>query len=272
MAPTELLAEQHCEDLGAAVRSSPVPGVAAQLVAAGGRAPGGARRSRRWPRAPGGRHPRADPGPSELSRARPGRGRRAASLRRRAASEPGRQGTRAAPAGHDRNPDPALAGADPVRRPRPVGHRRAAAGPDAGDHGHPAGVGGPEDLRVPARRAGGGGPRFPGLPDDRWGRGPRAAGARAARGRGRGGAAGGGAGRGARPDGAGRARGSDRALPARRGAGAADHDRGRGRDRRPRGLGGGRRGRRALRPLPAPPAAGAGWPWCASLLVHPGRR
>ena len=70
-----------------------------------------------------------------LSRARRDRHRRAASLRRRAARGPARQGSRALrrgrrprPAGHDRDADPAHRGDGGLRRPRPIGARRDARG------------------------------------------------------------------------------------------------------------------------------------------------
>jgi ATP-dependent DNA helicase RecG len=58
---------------------------------------------------------------------RPGHRRRAASLRRGAAAEAVRERRTAGHPGHDRDADPALARAGDLRRPRALGHRRAAA-------------------------------------------------------------------------------------------------------------------------------------------------
>ncbi len=61
----------------------------------------------------------------------PGHHRRAAPLRRRAASPAARQGQVAAHPAHDRDPDPANVGSVGLCRPRPFHHRRAAAGAHA---------------------------------------------------------------------------------------------------------------------------------------------
>ena len=121
------------------------------------------------------RHPRADPGHRRLPRPRPGRRRRAAPVRRRAARRPAQQGEgAAAPAGDDRDPDPAHGGDDGVRRPRRLDADRAAGRPVADRLARRAG-GGEAALPRAGLEAGprGGRRRPPGLrrlpPDRRHG-------------------------------------------------------------------------------------------------------
>jgi ATP-dependent DNA helicase RecG len=82
------------------------------------------------------RHARAHPGGRGAAAPRPGGGRRAAPLRREAAPRPEAQGRGGlSPPAHDeRDADPAHPVHDGVRRPRRLGHRRAAAGQKAGEH------------------------------------------------------------------------------------------------------------------------------------------
>ena len=93
------------------------------------RADGPRRRLDRHPR----RHPRDLPGEGRLQEPRPRGDRRAAPLRRVAAAAARVQGrASAAPAGDDRDADPAHADAHPIWRDGRQPDRRDAAGPDAG--------------------------------------------------------------------------------------------------------------------------------------------
>ena len=120
------------------------------------------------------RHARGDPGPRPVRRPRPGRDRRAAPLRRRAARRAARQGRGpAARAGHDRDADPAHGGHDGVRRPGDLDPVRAAGRPLADRHARGGGARAPlalhaglgADPRGGRRRA----PGLRGLPADRRG-------------------------------------------------------------------------------------------------------
>ena len=144
MAPTEILAEQHARTLARVGRGDrAIAGAADRVDAAGGaRVAAGAARRRQARRRR--RHARAARRAGRVRAARHGGHRRAASLRRGAARAPARQGRPAArrrargaaPAGHDRDADPAHAGAHRLRRSRPHHPRRAAARPRAaGDAG-----------------------------------------------------------------------------------------------------------------------------------------
>ncbi len=93
----------------------------------------------------GGRRPRAGGDPRPVPRRCPipgpgtGHRRRAAQVRCPSAyateGERNPGSARPTPAHHDRHPHPPLPGHDPVCGPRPLGDRRAAAGPYPGDHG-----------------------------------------------------------------------------------------------------------------------------------------
>ena len=128
MAPTEILAEQHFITIRKLLEALAVPDRAADGRDAREEAARDAGGARRRVDAPGGRHARAGRGPGRLPRARSGRHRRAASLRRAAARDAARQGHAPRRAGDDGDADPAHAGADDLRRPRRVGHARDAAG------------------------------------------------------------------------------------------------------------------------------------------------
>ena len=96
----------------------------------------------------------------------PGRGRRAAPLRRRAARRPARQGqAAAAPAGHDRHPDPAHGRDDRLRRPGDL--RPATSCPPAARRSPRHVVPGRGQAALPGPRLGagarGGGGRPPGV-------------------------------------------------------------------------------------------------------------
>ena len=145
LAPTEVLAAQHHRTITAMLGDLAQGGMlggaehATRVVAAHGQpvdgraAPHPARRRERR-RGHRRRHARAAPGDRRLLRPRPGRRRRAAPLRRRAAGCVARQGNRAAArARHDRDADPAHRRDDRVRRPRDVDPARAAGRPGA-DH------------------------------------------------------------------------------------------------------------------------------------------
>ena len=134
MAPTELLAEQHAatlEQLLAPLEHPPRAAAGPADRRREGRGPGAARVGAGAAR---GRHPRADAGERLVPPARPGRDRRAAPLRRRAAggADRERRGTRR-PAPH-RHADPALARAHAVRRSRRVHPAGTPAGPGHGPH------------------------------------------------------------------------------------------------------------------------------------------
>ena len=88
-----------------------------------------------------GRHPCAGPGGRRVRRPRPGRGRRAASLRRAPAHGAVVQGPRRRSSGHDRHAHPAHADARGLRRPRRLQAHREAGRPPADRHPHhPAGA------------------------------------------------------------------------------------------------------------------------------------
>ena len=131
MAPTEILAEQHARTLSRFFAHDPVRGGAAH------RPPRRRRAARALANIANGtigarrRHPRAGPGDRAVRRARPGRRRRAASLRRRAARRPAQEGRDARRAGDDRDADPAHAGADHLRRAGRHGDARSPARPIA---------------------------------------------------------------------------------------------------------------------------------------------
>ena len=131
------------------------------------RADGPRRRLDRHPR----RHPRDLPGEGRLQEPRPRRDRRAASLRRVAAAAARVQGrASAAPAGDDRDADPAHADAHAIWRDGRQPDRRDAAGPDAGRNARDqrgALAGGGRRPRPPHRR------RRPGLLGVPAGRGER---------------------------------------------------------------------------------------------------
>ncbi len=125
------------------------PGRAADRLAAAAARRRGAGRGRLRRGRHRGRHPRAALRGRRLRRPRPGRGRRAAPLRRRAARRAAGQGRAAAArAGDDRDADPAHGRDDRVRRPRDLHAARAAARPVAdrlarGAGGGEAGLPGP---------------------------------------------------------------------------------------------------------------------------------
>src|SRR5437868_2808910 len=155
----------------------------------------------------GDRHARALPGRHRVRAPRARHRRRAAPLRRAAAPQAlgkrTERGARAAPADHDGDAHPAHPRHDRVRRPRHLGHRRAASGAHAGADGRGAGaapgrgrgahrrglprraagvLGLPADRRVGrAARTGGGGDRR--APHRGAARGARRSGARAHAGR-----------------------------------------------------------------------------------------
>ncbi len=137
------------------------------------------RRQHRYPD----RHPRDLPGGGDVPRPRAGGGRRAAQVRRQPAAGARRQGDHAAaPAGDDRDADPADAGADRLRRDGRVEARRTAAGPAADRHA--GGRGEPDRRRRRRSRAPSRGRRagLLGLPARRGQRGRRRGGGDDARG------------------------------------------------------------------------------------------
>ena len=258
LAPTEILARQHHDNLSRLLAGLPVnvailtgreQGQGARILPDGPR-----RRLDPYPD----RHPCDLPAEGRLQAARPRGDRRAAPLRRRPAADAGAEGgAAAAPAGDDRDADPAHPHAHPIWRDGREPARRDAAGPaagrDAGGEPRPARRG-DRRARPPYRRGQAG---LLGLPA---GRGERGLGPRRRR------AAGAGAEAALRrpdrprprPDeGAGEGRGDGR-LPARRPVGAGRDDGDRGRRRRAQRLADDRRGRGAVRPRPAPPAARPG--------------
>ena len=104
------------------------------------------------------RHPRAARGERHLRRPRPGRRRRAAPLRRRAARRPHRQGRDpAARPGDDGDADPAHGRDDRVRRPRGLDAHRAArrARPDPDQRRTPRGAAALDRPRLGAGARGG---------------------------------------------------------------------------------------------------------------------
>ena len=217
------------------------------------------------------RDPRADRADRALRPPRRGRRRRAAPLRGRAAPGArleGGRGARPARPPHDRDADPAHPLADRLRRPR---HHRAPPAPGrAPADRDPAGRGGAarRSLRVHAAAAARGAAGLRRLPaglrigeNDRaggGGRGRAAAQGRAARLPGR---------PPPRPDALEREGRGDARLRRRRDRRAGGDDGDRGRDRRRQRDRDGDRGGRALRRLPAPPAARPGRPRRASLAV-----
>ena len=130
LAPTEVLAQQHHRSitallgdlaaggmLGGAADGTNVALLTGSMTKTQRKEPLLRHRERRGRHRD--RHPRAARGAGDLRRPRPGRGRRAAPLRRRAARRAHRQGRQpAARAGDDRDPDPAHRRDDGVRRPR----------------------------------------------------------------------------------------------------------------------------------------------------------
>ena len=170
MAPTEILADQHFRKIaaldGAARRQGRVADRQPEEKGQAGRH----RAGRIGRSAAGDRHPRADPGHGAVRETGPGDRRRAAPLRRRPAphlAQQGQQRQDAAPADDVGHADPAHAGDDLLRRPRSVGHRRAAAGPQPDRHARDR----PEPARRSDRARARGGARRPpgvlGLPADR---------------------------------------------------------------------------------------------------------
>ena len=143
LAPTEVLAQQHHRSITAMLGPLAERGLlggsdigtrVALLTGsqADRRPPADAARHRQRRRRHRDRHPRADPGHRRLPGPRPGRRRRAAPVRRRAARRPAQQGEGAAArARHDRDPDPAHRRDDGVRRPRRLDADRAAGRPVA---------------------------------------------------------------------------------------------------------------------------------------------
>ena len=149
MAPTEILAEQHLMTLTQLLEPLGVRGGAPHQRGQGqGARAGAARRPRTASIELRGRHPRARAGRRALPASRSRGGGRAAPLRREAARDPPGQGREPGRARDDRDADPAHARAHPLRRPRRLGHRRAAAGPQAGRHQGAHRVGAPADLRA----------------------------------------------------------------------------------------------------------------------------
>ena len=132
MAPTEILARQHFKTI-----APPLQAQGLQVVLLTGRDKGAgpgreaARPGQRRGRG-GGRHPRPVPGRCGVSGPRPDRHRRAAPLRGWRAQTAAGQGRGRPSAGHVGDADPAHPGADAVRRPRRLAHRREAARPHAG--------------------------------------------------------------------------------------------------------------------------------------------
>ena len=136
MAPTELLAEQHCADLSGWFKPL---GVTVALLSGSQPAARGAARSR--PSRAGEvphrrRHARPVPGGHRVRRLAlvivDEQHRFGVQQRLRLQEKGTSDGRRAAPADHDRDADSADAGHDGVCRPRHLGDRRAAAGPHAG--------------------------------------------------------------------------------------------------------------------------------------------
>ncbi len=157
MAPTELLAEQHCADGGRTAGGHAVPVGAPDRKRAQRGAPAGSGSDRRRRSRAGRGHARRARGPDALQAARPRDHRRAASLRRGPAGPPAPQGSPSGRARDDGDADSADADADGVRRPRCVGDPRPAAGAQAGADDSPSGN--PPRGRVRLRaRAGGRGP------------------------------------------------------------------------------------------------------------------
>ena len=152
MAPTEILARQHFETLAGPLASHGRQGDPAdrprqgrrprrEAGGAGGRLGGGR-----------GRHPRPLPGRRRLPRPRPDGDRRAAPVRRQRADAAAGQGRGRASDRHVGDADPAHPGADGVRRPRRLAHRREAARPHAGRHPRRADAAGRRDRRAAADR------------------------------------------------------------------------------------------------------------------------
>ena len=134
MAPTEVLARQHCRTLDRYLAHSRVRrllltgGLTPKRTAAGaGGAAGGRDRS-------GGRHAGAGAGGRAVRPAGAGGDRRAAQVRRPPAGALPQAGRRSALSGDDGDADSAHGGPDRLRRPGRVGDARAAAGPQAGGH------------------------------------------------------------------------------------------------------------------------------------------
>ena len=130
MAPTETLAEQHAATLGTLLGGRGDPVRAAHRGDAGGPAARDARPPAHRRARARDRHPRAARARRRVRAARGLRGRRAAPLRRapaRGARRKGRADDRPAHPAHDRDPDPAHALADRLRRPRR--DRRSASCP-----------------------------------------------------------------------------------------------------------------------------------------------
>ena len=151
MAPTEILAEQHYITIRKLLEASRF-----RITLLTGSTPARQRREAQAELAarlapPGCRHARARAGSDRVPRAGPGGHRRAAPLRRHAAGHAARQGPASGRAGHDRDADPAHAGADDLRRSRRVDHARDAAGPPADHDDRQAGIAARRDLRLRAR-------------------------------------------------------------------------------------------------------------------------
>ena len=128
LAPTDLLARQHLETVGALLEDLGHRRHAADRLAQGRCQGQGARGDRVGPGARRRRHPRAHPGRGVVRRPRPRRHRRAAPFRRRPARRARGEGRRplAARPADDRDAHPADARPGPVRRPRRLGPADAA--------------------------------------------------------------------------------------------------------------------------------------------------
>ncbi len=125
----------------------------AARIAAGPRAPARVRRPGHGLRPSRRRDARAVRAWRRLPAPGPRRHRRAAPVRRAATRRARGQGHAARRAGDDRDADPALAGADALRRSRPVGDRRAPARPHTGAHRRAHGGRAQARLRAAAARA-----------------------------------------------------------------------------------------------------------------------
>ena len=181
MAPTEILARQHIERMTPLAEAA---GLKLELFT-GRDTP--AQRREKLARLAGGeidiahRHARAVSGERRLPRSRARGGRRAASFRGPSASGAVGQGRGGRSPGHDRDADPALAGAHLFRRHGRLRARREAARPHADRHAR-------DPARTARRRGGGdragGGrrrPRLLGLPAGGGQRGGRSGGGGSAR-------------------------------------------------------------------------------------------
>ena len=164
MAPTEVLARQHCHTLERYLAHSRVR----RLLLTGGLTARERREAlealRTGEDRSGGRHAGAGAGGRAVRPAGAGGHRRAAQVRRPPAGAVPQARRRSALPRHDGDADPADGGAVGVRRPGRVGDAAAAAGPPAGGHALAAGGPARRRLRPAAQGARGGSAGLPRLP------------------------------------------------------------------------------------------------------------